>query len=150
MVLQKTQEQRLHYLQVGAHNTLAPLKTHFLAALQYQDFQQKLDEMLVKKYGNPTMKRFYWGDSWDKLTEEEALKLVSKDPNNIRGLTIRQCWLKFDLRDPLILKFSPLDGLCIEYKSEQSFSIWSESHRLQRIRKKKEEEERKAKAAEDF
>src|SRR5210317_379393 len=49
MVFQKTQEQRLHYLQVGAHNTLAPLKTHFLAALQYQDFQQKLDEVYPAK-----------------------------------------------------------------------------------------------------
>lgn len=121
-----------------------------LKPFEVMRFTQKMDEMLVKKYGNPTKKSFFWGDSWDELTEEEALKLVSKDPNNIRGLTIRQPWLKFDLRDPLFLMFTPLDGLSIKYTSEQSFSIWSESFRLHRIREKKEEEERKAKAAEDF
>ena len=121
-----------------------------LKPFEVMRFKQKMDEMLIKKYGNPTIKHFYRSGMRDKLTEEEALKLVSKDPNNIRGLTIIQPWLKFDGRDPLLLKFTPLDGLFIEYKSEQSFSIFRENTRLYRIRKKEEEEERKAKAAEDF
>ena len=112
---------------------------------------QKMSEMLVKKYGNPTHKTFsLMGGQSDKLTEKEALKLASKDPSNVRDLFIHQFWMGKQNKMPLVLKFSKVSGLSIAYTSEQSISVYRKSHYLKRIREKKEEEERKAKAAEDF